>query len=516
MAAEMTGVACGDRFMTHEAFVEATRRAARGLLALGLQHGGCVALLLRNDISFLVAQAAATHAGGHAVPINWHSSTDDIGYVLRDCSASVLIVHADLLERVRDVVPDQCRILVVPTPVELQAAYGLSAAACRIRDDDTEWEAWIKENEALAETGATLRGELGIYYTSGTTGRPKGVMREPADAAAIARMIGVVDEIFGVAPGAAVRVLVSAPVYHGAPNFFANRGTAAGSLTVLQPRFDPEGLLQLIERYRVTHLYLVPTTMIKLLELPPAVRSKYDLSSLRRAIHAAAPCPKEVKQQMIEWLGPVIYEFYGGTENGITTLLGSEEALRKPGSVGKLMSNCGLKIYDDAGREVAPGEIGEVYSRNFNLPKFTYRHLPAKQAEVERDGLITLGDVGYVDEDGYLFLCDRKRDMVISAGVNIYPAQIEAVLLGMPGIADCAVFGVPDEVFGEAICAHVELKEGVQLAPQQILVWLQGRLASYQVPRSIRIDARLPREESGKIMKRKIRDRYWARTGRAI
>jgi long-chain acyl-CoA synthetase len=511
---ELTGIVSGSHPVTEPLFGDAVAKATSQLRWLGIAPGRSVGLLLRNDVNFLIAQTAVSKAGAYPVLLNWHSGASDIAYVLQDCAADVLIAHADLIPKVRAALPRACRIVSVPTPAEVRAAFSIPPADCRVQDPDIDWRDWMQGQAQAVLDDVGSRGAL--YYTSGTTGRPKGVVREAVDGAGLRRMHSIVDEVFGVARGQPVRVLVSAPIYHAAPNFFANRGAEPGSLTVLEPRFDAERALALVERYRITHLYLVPTMMIKLLAVPCDVRSRYDLSSLQRVVHSAAPCPRDVKLRMIEWLGPVIYEFYGGTETGCVTLLGSDEWLKKVGSVGRLMQDCGLKVFLDNGDEAEAGAIGEIYACNFRLPAFTYLHLPEKRTEVERDGLITVGDLGYVDEDGYLFLCDRKRDMVISGGANIYPAEIESVLHGMPGVADCAVFGIPDEVFGESVCAHVELKPAANVSPSDVMAWLGERLAGYQVPKIVKIDGGLPREESGKIMKRKIRDLYWQGAGRTI
>jgi long-chain acyl-CoA synthetase len=255
---------------------------------------------------------------------------------------------------------------------------------------------------------------------------------------------------------------------------------------------------------------------IRLMKLSPAVRAKYDVSSLRHVIHAAAPCPAEVKRAMIEWWGPVIYEFYGSTESGAVTFASSEDALRKPGTVGKISPGAELRFIGEDGSVLPTGEIGEIYSRIQDNPDFTYHNKPEKRAEIERDGFITSGDVGYIDADGYVFICDRKRDMVISGGVNIYPAEIEAVLHAVPGVLDCAVFGIPDQEFGEALMAVVEAQPGVILDVSEIRAKLRISLADYKVPRHIEIQAQLPREDSGKIFKRRLRDPYWERAGRRI
>jgi long-chain acyl-CoA synthetase len=255
---------------------------------------------------------------------------------------------------------------------------------------------------------------------------------------------------------------------------------------------------------------------IRLIKLPEALRRTYDIGSLRHVIHAAAPCPAEIKRAMIDWWGPVIHEFYGSTESGAVTFANSQDALNKPGTVGRAAPGAELRVIGEDGRLLPPGEIGEIYSRIPGNPDFTYHNKPEKRAEIDRDGFITSGDVGYLDADGYLFLCDRKRDMVISGGVNIYPAEIEAALHAVAGVHDCAVFGIPDDEFGEALMAVVEPQAGVTLDAKAIRAELKATLADYKVPKHIEIRHGLPREDSGKIFKRRLRDPYWERAGRRI
>jgi long-chain acyl-CoA synthetase len=294
------------------------------------------------------------------------------------------------------------------------------------------------------------------------------------------------------------------------------RAGRLGGALVLMPRFEAEVFLQLVEAEKIDTIFMVPTMFIRLMKLPEAVRAKYDVSSLRHIIHAAAPCPADVKRAMIEWWGPVIYEFYGSTESGAVTFANSGDALKKPGTVGKISPGAELKFIGDDGRELPQGEIGEIYSRIKSHPDFTYHNKPEKRTEIEREGFITSGDVGYIDADGYVFICDRKRDMVISGGVNIYPAEIEAALHAVPGVHDCAVFGIPDEEFGEALMAVVEPQPGISLDAASIRAHLKTSLADYKVPKHIEIGANLPREDSGKIFKRRLRDPYWERAGRKI
>jgi long-chain acyl-CoA synthetase len=311
-------------------------------------------------------------------------------------------------------------------------------------------------------------------------------------------------------------VLVTGPLYHNAPNLTSLGSLRRGATIVLQPRFDAEQTLALVERHRISHVHLVPTMFVRLLRLPEAVRRRYDTSTLGLVLHGAAPCPPEVKRAMIDWLGPVLVEYYGGTETGVVTLASSEEWLAHPGTVGKAVADGRVVVLDEQGRPLPPGEAGELFLRNGSQPDFTYRGQDDLRREIERDGLVTCGDVGYLDDEGFLFLCDRKKDMVISGGVNIYPAEIESVLIACPGVRDCAVFGIPDEEFGESLAAVIQPEDGATLAAEAVQGFLRERIAGFKVPRVIEFRADLPREDSGKIFKRKLREPYWAGMQRSI
>jgi long-chain acyl-CoA synthetase len=315
------------------------------------------------------------------------------------------------------------------------------------------------------------------------------------DAATVADYYADSFRVFGAWPQ--MRTVIPGPMYHSAPYAYAT--TAARSLDgflVLQDRFDPEELLALVERYAITSLYLVPTMFVRLLRLSREVRDRYDLSSLRNVSHTAAPCPPEVKRGMIEWLGPIITEFYGSTEVGLVAGCNSEEWLAHPGTVGRPLATCTIKILDENGI-VEPGEVGEIFMRAGGFTDFTYEGRPQSRAEVEREGLITGGDVGYFDEEGYLFICDRVRDMIISGGVNIYPIEIEACLLQLEGVADCAVFGIPDPEFGEAVAAAVQLTSGASLSVDEIQAHVRAHLSAFKVPTVVQFHEILPREDSG-------------------
>src|SRR5262245_57424338 len=504
----------GTRQLEQATLFERAARAASAFDSLGVAENDAVALVLRNDFAFFEAAMGATLLGAYAVPVNWHFKADEAGYIIHDCRAKAVVVHADLLPQVRAGIPPGTSVFVVPTPPEIRDAYGIAADTGAALPGAVLWDEWIAGHPRWAQPPRATRTNM--IYTSGTTGRPKGVRRQPATPEMQATMVAMVSLIFDIRPGEGIRTVITGPVYHSAPNLYALFAARDGGLVVLQPRFDAEDLLRQVERHRITHLHMVPTMFVRLLKLPLEVRRRYDLSSLRFVTHAAAPCPPDVKRQMIEWWGPVINEYYGGTETGGAVFHTSAEALRKPGTVGRPIDGAVVKIFDAAGRELGPGEIGEVYIRIGGFPDFTYHGMDEKRREVERAGLITCGDVGYVDSDGYLFLCDRVRDMVISGGANIYPAEIEAVLIAMPGVQDCAVFGIPDEEYGESLAACVELQEGATLTADAVRAWLRERIAAYKVPKLVRFERGLPREDSGKIFKRKLRAPYWEKVGRQI
>jgi len=506
------GIISGERRRDHADVADRATRIAGGLHRLGVRQGDSVCILMRNDIAFIETAYAAMRLGAYGVPVNWHFKPEEISYVLKDSGTSVLVGHADMLHDLRESILPGVTVLSVPTPPEILRSYRIDPAHLATPVFAIEFESWLAEQ--IPYDGPAVPQPQNMIYTSGTTGNPKGVRRNaptPEQSAAQECMRAM---IYGTKPG--VRALLPGPLYHSAPNSFGIRSARLGGVLVLMPRFDPEEFLRLIEEQRIDTIFMVPTMFIRLMKLPEEVRKKYNMSSLRHIIHAAAPCPPDVKRAMIDWWGPVIYEFYGSTESGAVTFANSEDALKKPGTIGKISPGAELRFIGDDGRELPQGEIGEIYSRIAANPDFTYHNKPEKRAEIERDGFITSGDIGYIDADGYVFLCDRKRDMVISGGVNIYPAEIEAVLHAVPGVHDCAVFGIPDEEFGEALLAVVEPQLGVTLDVADIRKRLKTSLADYKVPKHIEIQRNLPREDSGKIFKRRLRDPYWEQAGRRI
>lgn len=498
-------IVSGSRGISYSDIQERIARARTGFDALGARDGKPIAMMLRNDFAlFEVVQAAAT-SGSPVVPINWHLKGQEVAYILSDCGADLLVCHADLLPQIGDHLPGHIRLLVVATPPEIVEAYGVPPEASGIPTDRISWDHWRDSYEPSKESEI---GSAPMFYTSGTTGLPKGVRRKPMRPEQLAAVARVGATAFGIKPLEGQVVLLNGPMYHAAPHSYGMMAFRNQCTLVLQPRFEPEELLQLVERHRVTHMHMVPTMFVRLLRLPNQVRCRYDLSSLRFVVHGAAPCPPEVKRAMIEWWGPVINEYFGSTETGIPVWHSAEEALRKPGTVGRPIEGGIVKVFRSDGTPCGPNEPGEIFMRQAANTDFEYHGNARARAEAGRGDLVSVGDVGFLDEDGYLFLCDRKRDMVISGGVNIYPAEIENILVGMVGVQDCAVFGIPDEEYGERLCACIEREPEASLTSAEVQNFLRAKLANFKVPRDIRFMSGLPRETTGKIFKRKLRDLY--------
>jgi long-chain acyl-CoA synthetase len=507
------GVHSGDRVVTYPELRARAGRIAAGLIALDVQPGDRVALLLRNEPTFVEASLGIGMVGAVPVPINWHWRGRDLEYVLTDSASRAVLVHADLLRDLATSLPPGLRVIEVAVPPELRDAYGVGAEATVPAGIDLELESWIAGRSPITE--ATADAPLSVIYTSGTTGLPKGVVRSPSTPEQRVRTVAAVMRHFGLTPG--MRTLIPAPMYHTAPNVHALFAASLGVDLTLLPRFDAELFLRTVHERRIEHVQMVPTMFVRLLELPPAQRDRYDTSSLRAIVHAAAPCPAHVKRRMIDWLGPIVLEYYGATELGIVTWCDSAGWLAHPGSVGAPVEGASVRILSDTGERVDSGQVGQVYVRPPDYwPQFTYLGDEEKRRAIERDGHFTLGDIGYLDDDGYLYLTDRATDLVISGGVNIYPAEIESVLLALPGVRDVAVFGIPDEQYGEALAAHVDADPSAGLTEDRVRAHVRRELAAYKVPRVVVFDSALPREDSGKLFKRRLRDRYWSQAGRAI
>ncbi|SHJ33137.1 long-chain acyl-CoA synthetase [Roseomonas rosea] len=487
-----------------EALRDGAVRAASGLAALGVVPGDRIAVMMRNEPAYLEVILAADRLGAALVAINWHFRTDEAAHVLTDSGARVLIVHADLLPSIAASVPGDVTVIVAPTPPEVLEAYGIGAAPA-VPPGVLDWPGW---RDAHPPRTAPTPPSLGMMlYTSGTTGRAKGVRRLPGtpeqhdSARRIRNLVG------GARQG--MRTAVVGPLYHAGPASSARVALAQAELIVVMPRFDAEGLLRAIEEHRLTHLALVPIMLVRLLKLPEPVRARYDVSSLEGVTHGGSACAPKVKRGMIEWWGPILSETYGSTEASLIAASRSEEWLRFPGTVGRALPGTSIRILDEDGRVLPPGEVGEIYvDSGPNALPFTYHNMPEERAQVERDGHVTNGDVGYLNEEGFLFITERKRDMVISGGVNIYPAEIEAALITHPGVLDCAVFGVPDAEYGEALVAAVQPHKGAAASAQQLREHLREHLAGYKVPRRIWLVDDMPRDSMGKVFKRRLREAY--------
>ncbi|MEO5696020.1 MAG: AMP-binding protein [Burkholderiaceae bacterium] len=483
-----------------EVFFERYLRAAAALRGAGVGEGDVVALMMRNGPQALEVMLAARWLGALWCPINWHFKTDEVRYVLSDSGAKVFIVDADLLERLGGLDTGSVRTFVS----------GVDGVPADV--DSRVWAAYRDAASSLASAACAPRGAM--FYTSGTTGRPKGIRRAAANAEQAARGQEVLRHVLGFEPG--MRALVSAPMYHSAPTSYCIGASLESAQLFIEERFDAERTLRLIEEHRITHAYLVPTMYVRMLALPESVRRRHDLSSMRFVASTGSPCAPDVKRAMIEWWGPVIHEAYGASELGYMTRLDSVEALRKPGSAGKPLPGVEIAILDDQLRPLPQGQAGLIYIHQPAFPDFSYIGNDAAREHMEHAGLKTLGDIGYLDEDGFLFIVDRAADLVISGGVNIYPAEIEAALQALPGVADCAVFGIPDAEFGEALAAAVQLDDGALLDANDVRDFLKNRLAAFKVPRIVSFHAQLPREDTGKIFKRKLREPYWAGVSRRI
>jgi long-chain acyl-CoA synthetase len=493
--------------VTYGEIDERSNRLAQYFRSIGIAIGGHVAIFAENHPRYLETCWAAERSGLYFTAINSHLTADEVAYIVDDCGARVLVTSPAKLAVARAAIascPKLERVLVFDEGLDDTAldsaalddrvvSYGVTLAAFPGTPVDDE------------ACGASM------LYSSGTTGRPKGNIRElpaepPTEMMPVFHFLLALwryrDEMIYLSP---------APLYHSAPQAAVGLTIRSGGTAVIMERFDPEEYLADVERYVITHSQLVPTMFSRMLKLPAEVRTKYDLSSLETVVHAAAPCPVQVKQEMIEWWGPIIHEYYGATEAIGFSACDSEEWLAHPGTVGQIKVGV-LHVLDDAMQECPVGTPGTLW---FETPtKLAYFNDPAKSAEATSpDGTMsTVGDVGYIDEEGYLYLTDRKTFMIISGGVNIYPQETEDLLITHPKVADAAVFGVPNPDLGEEVKAVVQPMEGIEhddALAQELMRFCQDNLSKYKCPRSIGFDPALPRLPTGKLYKRVLRDKYW-------
>ena len=494
----------GDRSVPLAAVKERASRLASGLGALGIGHGDRYAIVLRNEVAFLEASLAGGVIGAIGVPVNWHWTGEDLRHLLRDSGAKCVIVHTDLLPAVEIHAPSEMKIIEAEVTQELIDAYDLGATPLTGRYPSLD--DLIAQHGPVAEPNT--EPPMGVIYTSGTTGLAKGILRNPIRSEDVPALTSGVCQMLKLKPE--WRTLLPAPLYHTAPNVHGTFAAALGMNIHIMPRFDPVKFLQIVQDYRVDTVQMVPTMFTRLLQLPQEDRESYDLSSLKAVVHAAAPCPPQLKRAIIDWLGPIVHEYYGGSEGAAWVMCNSEEALSHPGSVGRPLMDAKIRIFGPDPEPLPAGEPGVIYGKSYSgWPDFTYIGQDEQRHAIERDGYITVGDIGYLDEDGFLYLIDRVSDTVISGGVNIYPAEIEACLHDMDGVADVAVFGIPDPDLGEAIAAHVELLPGAQLSADDVRSFVQTNLAKYKVPRVVVFDEKLPREDTGKLFKRRLKALYW-------
>ncbi|GIH48841.1 Acyl-CoA synthetase (AMP-forming)/AMP-acid ligase II [Microbispora rosea] len=488
------------RVVTFRELDEESNRLAHLLRAAGLKPGDHIAFMLENHPLFLVIAWAAHRSGLYYTAISSRLQADELAYIVDNCGARVFISSAKLA--------GVATAVTGATPgVELRLMV------------DGVAPGFTSYEEAVAGQPATPLGDecqgADMLYSSGTTGRPKGVKpplsRAPLEAPGV--LVQLIQGLF--APSADSVYLSPAPLYHAAPLRYSMSFQRLGATVVVMERFDPEEALALVERHGVTHAQWVPTMFVKMLKLPEEVRGRYDLSSLRCAVHAAAPCPVEVKERMMEWWGPIIHEYYAGTEGNCFLYAGPEDWLAHKGTVGRPLLGV-PHVCDEDGDELPPGEHGTVYFSDG--PRFEYHGDPAKTASVQDPhgrGWTTLGDIGYLDEDGFLYLTDRRSYMIISGGVNIYPQEAENVLAMHPEVADVAVFGVPDPEMGEQVKAVVQPADPACAGPvleAELIAYCRERLAHYKCPKSVDFRDELPRHPTGKLYKRLLRDEYWPRT----
>ena len=480
---------------------ELANQVVHGLRSLGIKRGDSVAIVLPNCAEYYAINLACAQSGIYMVPINWHLAGPEIAYILKDSEAKIFFGSSE-----NKTIAETC--IVAASESELKSERLISIRAL---EGFTPFSKLI-EGQSVEIPQDRHPGSV-MNYTSGTTGRPKGVKRGlvEGDPDEIASLYTMLLGLFGIEPGNNNVHICASPLYHTAPLLWSSSSLHLGHTVVLMDKFDPELMLKMIDKYKVTTSHMVPTQFHRLLALPDAIKNKYDCSSTKRMVHAAAPCPPHVKKAMIEWWGNSIYEYYAATEGG-GTMVSTEEWLKYPGTVGKAWLGSDIKIMGEQGEELGPNEEGIVYML-LGAAQFEYKGDKTKTKESRWGDYFTVGDIGYLNKEGYLFLCDRKNDMIISGGANIYPAEIENVFSMHPKVRDVAVFGIPNEEWGEEIKAVVQVEEGVLTDTKftsELINFCSKNLGKMKLPKSIDYINELPRDPNGKLYKRKLKDPYWA------
>jgi acyl-CoA synthetase (AMP-forming)/AMP-acid ligase II len=492
---EAVAVVEGERRLTWREYREQRDRLAGALAGLGLAPGEHVVLYAPNSIEYLLASAATRAAGAIAVPMNHRLSAEEAAYVLDDSDAVLAFVGDPFVPLVETIRGGARRVRHWVTVGSARPAWATPLAELVARGGPAP----------ILGDATNLGGSM--IYTAGTTGKPKGALRRSTEQAAVQARLEALDL-------AREHVhLVAGPLYHSAPGAFALYAHLFGGTVVVLPKFDAEAALAAIARHRCTSTFMAPTLLKRIVELPEAGRARHDVGSMQVIVVAAAPCPMRVKEDVLRQFGPVLYEFYGSTELGVNTVLRPEDVLRKPGSCGRAAPGVEIALLDDDGRPVPAGEPGELYIRRYPGVFDEYYKKPEATRQAERGDWLSVGDVAWMDAEGFVYVCDRKRDLVISGGVNIYPAEIEDVLHRHPAVADVAVFGVPDDEWGERVHAAVELRPGARATADELVDFARGHLAGYKAPREVSFHAELPRDTAGKLLKRVLREPHWA--GRA-
>ena len=508
MEAEQGILAFGEQSSSISGIAAAARRVAGGLRHLGVRENDSVAVILRNDIPYFILHEAAHYLGFDAVPVNWHLKPAEIDFILTDCKAKVVIIHSDLLTGELAGVIRRVSVIVVTTPDEILGSYGITDDGGNGEHGFLDWSDWIEKSPELADPVKNFRPPL--FYTSGSSGRPKAVLRKNVTPQIGAKVSARTSFAWGF-ERTPIRSVMTGPLYHSAPNGYGNMVLQAGGMLILTARFSAEGLLALIEHYEITHLHLVPTMFVRLLNLPGDIRGKYRLDSLIHVTHGAAPCPVDVKRSMIDWWGNVIHEYYAMTETGIITCCSSVEWLEHEGTVGRPAPGVEIEIRAENGNKHGPLEEGIICVKHEGTHCIAYLNAEEQVKDLHQNGFLVTGDIGYLDEAGFLYVSSRQSDMVISGGVNIYPAEIEAELAAMDDVIDCVVFGIPDPEYGEKLVAVIEKKGSSSGA--DVSAYLKTRLANFKVPKNYEFVERLPREDSGKIKKQRIKKEYLAKYG---